>query len=151
MKNKLILLEKAIQIAVSAHTGQFDKAGAPYILHPLRVMNLVNEIDEKIVAVLHDVIEDTYITDEILLEHGFPPYIVTSVASVSRKDGETWDDFIERAGIDPIGCVVKIADMRDNSDLFRMHELPDKHLKMIKKYHSAIKKLEPNHFNRIKI
>ena len=151
MKQKLILLERAIRIAVNAHAGQLDKAGTPYILHPLRVMHAVTTIDEKIVAILHDVIEDTSITPQILLSEGFDTDIVDAVVSLSRIPGETYKDFIQRVKRNTLGRKVKIADMRDNCDLFRMHDLPDKHLNMIKKYHAGIKELEPDHINRISI
>ena len=87
-----------------------------------------------------------HITDN---EH--PILIVDAINSVSRRKGESYEDFIQRAKLNEIGRRVKLADMRDNCDLFRMHELPDKHLKMIKKYHTGIKELEPNHTNRISI
>ena len=149
MKDKLILLERAIRIATTAHSGQFDKAGVPYILHPLRVMNSLNTIDEKIVGILHDTIEDTSVASKFLLSEGFPQHIVDAILSVSRLPDELWRDFIQRAKTNTIGRVVKIADMRDNSDLFRMHELEDKHLSMVKRYHKALKELEPDHNERI--
>jgi len=151
MKQKLILLERMIRISVNAHSGQYDKAGVPYILHPLRVMNALKTIDGKIVGVGHDLVEDTGITPEFLLSEGFPGYIVDAIISVSRKKDETYKEFIQRAKKNEIGRLVKIEDMRDNCDLFRMHELPDKHLSMVKKYHAGIKELEPNHDNRISI
>ena len=141
--------ERAIRIATTAHSGQFDKAGVPYILHPLRVMNAVKNVDEKIVAILHDTIEDTSTTPDFLLSEGFTQYIVDAILSVSRLPGEKYKMFIQRAKLNTIGRVVKIADMRDNCELFRMHELEDKHLSMIKRYHKALKELEPNHNERI--
>jgi len=149
MEDKLILFERAIRIAVTAHAGQFDKAGVPYILHPLRVMNAVDTIDEKTVAILHDTIEDTSVTDRFLLSEGLPQYIVDAILSVSRRKDEKYKDFIQRAKCNMIGRNVKIADMRDNCDLFRMHDLEDKHLSMVKRYHRSIKELEPDHNNRI--
>ena len=149
MRDQLILLERAIRIATHAHSGQFDKAGVPYILHPLRVMNALKTIDEKIVGITHDVVEDTSITAEFLLTEGFPQYIVDAILSVTRPKSEKYTDFIQRCKKNTIGRNVKLADLRDNSDLFRMHELQDKHLSMVKKYHRAIKELEPDHNNRI--
>jgi (p)ppGpp synthase/HD superfamily hydrolase len=151
MKETFRLLEKAIGIAYHAHKDKTDKAGVPYILHPLRVMNDLEDIEDKIVGVLHDTVEDTYVTEDLLIREGFPTHLINAVMSVTRFQGETYKEFIQRAKKNPIGRRVKIADMRDNSDLFRMHDLPDKHLKMIKKYHSAIKELEPNHNNRLKV
>lgn len=135
------LLEKAIRIAVHVHTGQFDKAGVPYILHPLRVMNGVKKVKEKIVAVLHDTIEDhpDLISLNLLRQEGFPEEILDALDSVTRREYETYEQFILRAKENEIGRKVKIVDLRDNSDLFRVHELEDKHLCLMKRYHRAMK------------
>ena len=84
------LLEKALRIAVEAHAGQVDKSGKPYIFHPLRVCCRCFTDEEKIVALLHDTIEDTEITAEDLLSEGFPPYIVEAILSISRNEDETY-------------------------------------------------------------
>lgn len=95
------LLEKAIQIATEAHKGQVDKGGKPYIQHPLRVADRCRDDNAKIVAVLHDTIEDTFVTPEYLEEQDFPRDIIDGVLSVTHKDGESYDDFIKRGCIKP--------------------------------------------------
>jgi hypothetical protein len=125
----MILLERAIAIAVQAHAGQRDKAGRPYILHPLRVMSALSTDDERIVGVLHDVVEDSQDrpdgwTFARLRAEGFSAAIIEALDSVTRRtiDGamEDYFDFVRRAGANPIGRHVKIADLRDNSDLSRI-------------------------------
>ncbi len=135
-------LELAIRLSVNLHAGQFDKAGKPYILHPLRVMNAVNTIEEKIVAVLHDVIEDTTMTlTTLTCTHKFPSNIIKAVGLLTRKKYIPYKEYIVKIKDDELARVVKLADMRDNSDLFRLHEVEEKHLKMIKKYHWGMKQL----------
>src|SRR5262245_11286335 len=114
------LLEKAISIAVEAHRGQKDKVALPYILHPLCVMNRVDSEAEKIVAVLHDVVEDTKWTFEDLKREGFPDDILKALDCVTKRDGESYEDFITRSESDPIARRVKIADLEDNMDFRRL-------------------------------
>lgn len=110
-------LDLAIKLATDAHAGQVDKGGEPYILHPLRVMLAMETDEERIVAVLHDVIEDTPVTaDELYWTHGFPPGIVRAVTALTRMKDEDYFDFIRRASANPIARAVKIADIRDNLD-----------------------------------
>lgn len=92
------LLETAIQIAVQAHAGQEEKNGQPYILHPLRVMARVNTDAEKIVAVLHDVIEDTPVTRAQLEARGFPNHILDALDCVTKREGEDYMGFVARSG-----------------------------------------------------
>ncbi len=106
-------LEKAIKIAVKAHSGQVEKNGDPGILHPLRVMHSVSTNEEKIVAVLHDVIEDSKLTFKDLKKAGFSDKIVNAVKSVSNLKGEEYLKFIKRASKNKIGRIVKIADTYD--------------------------------------
>lgn len=114
------LLEKSLEIALECHKGQVDKGGNPYILHPLAVASRVHKLEEKIVAILHDVVEDTYMTLDRLREIGFPEYIVLAVDSVTRRDGETYDEFLFRSSLNRIGRVVKIADILENSNFDRI-------------------------------
>ena len=134
------MLERAIGIAVEAHKGQLDKGGNPYILHPLRVMMSVDLELEKIVAVLHDVVEDSNWTFEALLAEGFSNEVIEALKSVTKNsDNEDYDSFIQRAMQNPIGRKVKIADLRDNLDVTRIAELGDKDLQRINKYKKALK------------
>jgi (p)ppGpp synthase/HD superfamily hydrolase len=132
-------LERAIAIAVEAHAGQRDKAGAPYVLHPLRVMLSLKSDDERIVAVLHDVCEDCPgWTFERLRAEGFSERILTALNSVTKRDGEAYEDFVRRAADNPIGRAVKLADMKDNCDLSRISSPTERDFARIEKYKKAI-------------
>jgi len=134
-------IERAIKIAAEAHAGQVDKAGAPYILHPLRLMLRMTTNDERIVAVLHDVVEDSHWSLELLRAEGFSEQVVRAIDSVTRRDGETYEDFVLRAGLDPIGCRVKLADLEDNCDLGRIASPTEKDHTRIERYRRAIEQL----------
>ncbi|WP_077046312.1 HD domain-containing protein [Pseudomonas sp. KK4] len=131
-------LEHAIAIAAGAHAGQVDKGGSPYILHALRVMLKVTTLEERIVAVLHDVVEDCDISLEELRQEGFSETVLTAIASVTRVDGETYEDFIARAAQNPIGRVVKRADLEENSDISRIAQPSWDDLERVEKYRRAI-------------
>ena len=113
-------LERAIVIAAKAHAGVVDKAGQPYILHPLRVMLRLSTLDERVVAVLHDVLEDTKVTREELRAAGFGEPVIEALNSVTKREGEDYDAFVRRAAGNPIGRRVKLADLADNSDRGRL-------------------------------
>jgi (p)ppGpp synthase/HD superfamily hydrolase len=115
-------LERAIAIAAGAHEGQRDKGGAPYILHPLRVMLAMSSDEDRTAAVLHDVLEDTPWTADALRREGFSDAVVDAVESLTRRAGETFDDFILRARSNAIARRVKLADLADNMDLGRIRE-----------------------------
>ena len=135
------LREKAMQIAIKVHNGQVDKGGNDYINHPIRVSENCSLDDDKIVALLHDTIEDGDITAEYLIMQGFPHDIVDAVLSVSRNKDEGYFDFILRCKANPIGRRVKIADLKDNMDITRLNELTEKDINRLKKYHKAYKML----------
>lgn len=142
MTNTSTLLEKALQIAVKAHSGQIDKAGSAYIFHPIRVSNRCSTDDERIVALLHDTIEDTEVTTEYLLMEGFPRNIVDAILSVTRNEDESYDDFIKRSRLNPIGRQVKLHDLEDNMDITRLNELTEKDIYRLNKYIKAYKYLK---------
>ena len=137
-------IDRAIMIASIAHSGQKDKAGKPYILHPLRVMFSVETEEQKIVAVLHDVIEDTYIQAQHLREHGFSEDIINAIESVTKKEGESRMDAAKRTKLNIIGTVVKLADLKDNMDLSRIAIPTEKDLLRIAKYEEVKNFLESN-------
>lgn len=113
-------LERAIAIAAEAHAGQLDKAGQPYILHPLRVMLRVSSASERIAAVLHDVVEDTPVTLSHLAAEGFAKEVVDAVDALTKRPGETRLDAAKRAAANPIARAVKLADNAENMDLSRI-------------------------------
>lgn len=131
-------LERAIAIAAEAHEGQTDKAGAPYIFHPLRVMLNLCTTEERIVGVLHDVVEDSEWTFDALANEGFPTPIIEALKSVSKQDGERYDEFVTRASYNAIGAKVKLADIRDNCDLSRIAKPTLKDYERLEKYKHAI-------------
>ena len=130
-------LEKAILIAAQAHMGQRDKGGAPYILHPLRMMMRMESEAAMIAAVLHDVVEDSGWTLEQLRGEGFSEEVLLAVDCLTRRDGESYDEFVARAQADPIARRVKIADLEDNMNVKRIGEMTPKDLARIDKYHRA--------------
>ena len=135
-------LQRAIEIATEAHQGQFDKAGRDYIGHPLRVMEMGKTEEEKIVGVLHDVIEDTDWTFEKLAEEGFSDEVITALRCVTKiSENENYDDFIDRVKKNPLAVAVKINDLTDNMDIRRLPYLSDKDVKRLKKYLKAYKRL----------
>jgi hypothetical protein len=132
-------LERAIAVAAEAHAGQLDKAGAPYILHPLRMMLSMSSIDERIVAALHDVCEDCFgWTFDRLRSEGFSDRIIEGLKSVTKREAEDYDDFVCRSAANPIGRCVKLADLHDNCDLSRIAVPTERDLKRIEKYRRAI-------------
>jgi (p)ppGpp synthase/HD superfamily hydrolase len=134
-------LGRAISIAALAHERQKDKGGAPYILHPLRIMLAMSTDEERIVAVLHDVIEDTPWTVEALRAEGFTSVVVDAIECLTRRAGETYDDFIMRSRSNPISRRVKQADLVDNSDISRIPNPSNEDRECILKYKKAIAKL----------
>ncbi len=131
-------LENAISIALEAHQGEVDQSGAPYILHPLRLMLQMDTEEEMITAVLHDVVEDSGIDIPMLREQGFSKNILDAVESLTRRENESYEDFINRAGLNAMGRKIKCADLLDNLDISRLGKLTDRDLNRIKKYHNAL-------------
>ena len=138
-------LKLAIEIAISAHNGQLDTHnGRPYIEHPFRVMNAGHTLQEKIVGVLHDVVEDTDWTLNKLKAEGFTDEIVDGIDAVTRRDNESYDDYIIRVQSNPLGIRVKLNDLTDNMDIRRWKEVQYQDLARLQKYLSAYKQLTEN-------
>jgi hypothetical protein len=139
-------LERAIEIAIQAHKGATDKAGAPYILHPLRLMFAVEGVEAKIVAVLHDVVEDSKPPlrwdIEDLKREGFTASVLEALECVTARPGEPYDAFIDRILPNPTARRVKIADIVDNMNLLRLgREITEKDVERLRKYQRAHMKL----------
>lgn len=134
-------LERAIEIAATAHRGQTDKAGQPYILHPLSVMLACEGQAAQIVAVLHAVIEDTEWTPEALRAEGASDVILAALDTVTRRDDETYSEFIERAARNEIGRAVKIADLHDNLGLSRIAQPTHADFARMDRYRAALRHL----------
>jgi hypothetical protein len=136
-------LEDAILLAVEAHRGQTEKTGTPYILHPLRVMFRLESEADRIVGVLHDLIEDTRYTLQDLRSMGYPEPLLQALDCLTRREMETYEEFITRIRINPLARRVKLADLEDNMDVRRLPALTDKDAERLKKYLNAWTLLKP--------
>lgn len=141
-------IELAISVALNAHKGQLDKGGHPYILHPLAVMNRVESMEEKIVAVLHDVIEDTEVTLEQLRELGFSEEIIKAISLLTRSKEDSYEKFIEKTTTNAIARNVKIADIQENMNLSRIKNPTEHDYMRLEKYRKAIERLEKSSRSR---
>lgn len=136
------LLTKAISIALKEHEGQTDKAGMPYAGHIMRVMQAGRTTDEKIVGVLHDLVEDTDWTFEALLAEGFPTHIIDALRCVTKlSDDEPYDAFIQRVKTNPLAVAVKINDLTDNMDIRRLSDITENDVQRLRKYLKAYRNL----------
>ena len=131
------LLEKAIKLAKKYHEGQFDKGGQSYIEHPLRVMEGVESLEEKILAVLHDVLEDCEVSRNQLIKEGIPKYLVEKLEILCKGKNEKYFDYIDRIKVDQSTINVKLSDLRDNMNLQRLKEITEKDIKRLEKYKKA--------------
>jgi hypothetical protein len=134
------MLNKAIEIAAKAHSGQVDKGGNPYIFHPLRILLNFCEGESgatQICAILHDVIEDTDITLDGLRAEGFSEEVISALDCLTKREGESYDDFISRILGNKIACKVKNGDLADNMDLTRIANPTAKDKERIQKYRDA--------------
>lgn len=130
-------IETALAIALEAHAGQRDKAGAPYILHPLRVMLAMEGEVEQVAALLHDVVEDSNWTLEALRQRGIPEEATVAIEALTKRPEESYEAFIARAGANPIARRVKIADLEDNMDIRRLSVLGVEEMKRLQRYRRA--------------
>lgn len=127
-------IERAVEIAAKAHAGDVDKAGKPYLFHPLRLMFAVDQPLEKMAAVLHDVVEDTTITLDDLRLEGFDDQVLSAIEALTKRPGESRLAAAARAAANPIARVVKLADVTDNMDLSRIPNPQDKDFDRLKEY-----------------
>lgn len=135
-------IESAISLALQAHKGQLDKGGHPYILHPLAVMNRVESMEEKIVAVLHDAIEDSEVTIEELRDLGFSEEILTAIHLLTRSTEDSYEEFIEKTTTNRTARNVKIADIKENMNISRIKNPTQEDYNRLEKYRKALERLE---------
>lgn len=135
------MIDIALAIARKAHAGQVDKAGIDYIQHPLYVASQVKTEQEKAVALLHDVLEDSDITAADLLAYGLSNEVVTAVQTLTKKKGQSYQDYLEKVKSNDLARVVKLADLKHNSDLSRLKSVSDTDRERVKKYKNAIRYL----------
>ena len=131
-------LEVAIALACQAHRGQVDKAGEPYVLHPLRIMLRLRTQRERVIAVLHDVVEDSELTLDDLRARGFSQDVIAAVDCLTHRPDESYDAFIERVCVNELARRVKIEDIRDNLDVTRLRVITDRDRLRFEKYHRAL-------------
>ena len=137
-----IILDRAKEIARAAHEGQVDKAGKPYIEHPLRVMKMGKSMEEKIAGILHDVVEDSEWTFEMLEKEGIPKDVMDALRCVTKlSEDEDYDHFIARVKTNPLAVKVKLNDLKDNMDITRLDQVTEKDLARLNKYIRAYKQL----------
>lgn len=131
-------LENAITLAVQQHKGQLDKGGQPYILHPLRVMLQLQQPDQQIVAVLHDILEDTHTTAQDLQNLGFQTHIIQAIQALTKLPHETRVQAAMRTAQNPLACAVKIADVQDNMNLTRIPNPTARDLARLEEYRQVL-------------
>lgn len=130
--------EHALRIAVDAHAGQLDNADRPYILHVLQVvMGARPDLEAMTVAALHDVVEDSPITLAHLRDQGFPESVLEAVDAISRRDGETYEDYIERVVRVPLAVRVKLPDLEHNMDVRRLAHVAPSDAARLERYRAA--------------
>lgn len=140
------MMELAVAVAAKGHRGQTDKYRQPYILHVLGVMGRCRTIEEKTVALLHDVVEDGHTTFAALRRKGFSERILEAVERLTRRPGERYDDFVERIAPDPLARAVKLADLEDNMDVRRSNRaMGQKDAERMEKYRRAWQRLARLH------
>ena len=135
------LLEKAISIALTAHSGKLDKGGFAYILHPLRVMFAMETTEEKIVALLHDVVEDSTTTLQQLKIEKFSKRILSAVSLLTKDENQPYQEYIIAIKKNPLATKIKLADLKDNMNTRRLKNITDADKKRMKKYKAAYKLL----------
>ena len=137
----IMLEELAFEIAKTAHAGQTDKAGLDYILHPLQVAAEVTTDEEKAVALLHDIIEDTDVTASELLAKGLPDNVVEAVEALTKKHNQNYAAYMAGVKKNRLATAVKLADLKHNSDLSRLEKITQKDRERAEKYRKAIEYL----------
>ena len=130
------MLAQMLHIATSAHHGQFDKGGNPYILHPLKVMHYLKSDDEELMcmALGHDVIEDTSVTYKDLRDAGISERVIEGIRALTKQPGQTYAEYKEGVFANADAMIVKSADLRHNSDIRRLKGVTDKDIARIAKY-----------------
>lgn len=127
-------LEKALHLAINNHLGQKDRFDQPYIYHPIRIMMRMRSDEERIVALLHDLVEDTPISIQDLKKHGFSKEIIKAVDLLTRYPKQTYDEYIQGMKVSTLAMRVKIGDLEDNMDPRRFPSIDENAIKRIKKY-----------------
>jgi len=136
------MTKKALRLCYEAHAGQLDKSGMPYVLHPVHLAEQMTDEDTTIVALLHDVVEDTAYTLRDFADMGFAPQVIRAIGRMTHDDAVPYLDYVAAIKEDPIARQVKLADLRHNSDLSRLDQVDEAALARVEKYKKAIALLE---------
>lgn len=136
------MTKRAMKLCFEAHKDQTDKSGMPYVFHPFHLAEQMTDEDSTIVALLHDVVEDTDLTLTDLEEMGFSARVTEAVGYLTHPEGVPYLDYVARIRENPIARQVKLADLRHNSDLSRLDEVDEKALARIEKYRAAMELLQ---------
>ena len=135
------MTKKALKLCFEAHKEQIDKSGMPYVFHPFHLAEQMQDEESTIVALLHDVIEDTEYTLEDLRKMGFGDSVLAAIDLMTHEDGVPYMDYVEKIKTDPIARTVKLADLRHNSDMTRLDVVTSRDQERAEKYLTAIKLL----------
>lgn len=134
--------KRAMKLCFEAHKNQTDKAGLPYVFHPFHIAEQMTDEDTTVVALLHDVVEDTDYTLDDLHAMGFTEQVVEALALLTHDESVPYLDYVRHISENPIARAVKLADLRHNSDLSRMDAVSAKDEQRIQKYKEAMEILE---------
>ena len=135
------MTKKALKLCFKAHRDQTDKSGMPYVFHPFHLAKQMKDEYTTIVALLHDVVEDTSLTFDDLAAEGFPEEVISALRLLTHEDGVEYMDYVARIKDNPIAVAVKLADLKHNSDTSRLDTVDEKALKRVEKYAEAIQLL----------
>lgn len=140
-------LDDALRVAAQAHRSQKDRYGSPFILHPIRVMLRLAGDVERVVALLHDVVERTPWTLPDLRREGFSEDVITAVDLLTKREGEAYLDYIARLRVNPLAARVKQADLQDHVDAVRERGLGDSESGRLARYREALQALGTQEMN----
>ncbi|MHB9030476.1 MAG: GTP pyrophosphokinase [Candidatus Latescibacterota bacterium] len=143
------LLNNAVNLAFRVHAESMDRNGAPYILHPLRVMQRMRTEREQVIAILHDTVEDSDLSLDDLRREGFPEEVVAGVDALTRREGESYDEYVDRVKINPEAVRVKLGDLEDNMDLRRLPDITEQDVERLRRYHRYWKLLSRVSFHHL--
>lgn len=136
------MTKKAMKLCYTAHRDQVDKSGVPYVFHPIHLAEQMEDEDTTIVALLHDVVEDTPVTFADLAEMGFSRQVIEAIQAMTHPEGVPYMEYVAGIRNNPIARRVKLADLRHNSDLRRLDQPDETALARVEKYRAAIELLE---------
>lgn len=136
------LTKKAMNLAFKKHANQVDKSGVPYILHPIHIAEQMEDEDSVIVALLHDVMEDTQTGINELRAYGFSETVLDALMLLTHDKKLDYETYIHKISKNPLATKVKIADLQHNSDLSRLNDITEKDIVRVQKYIKSLNYLK---------